>query len=159
MWPTDKPTNMACSRPACPRLTRPGTWLIRSGLKKKTGGFLRDRDVGNRNTIILYHRRDMSLVFWLEQLKEWTHFGYLINGKVENCFLVSDTQLYTLPCRSVVRSGTLQAVFALLLLPNRPRLDCRVFGVVSWEHLPLKEALFIRRSVMIASKSKKNAVL
>ena len=52
-------------------------------------------------------------------------------------FLVADTRLYTLPCRSVRRSVhpsrnifELRAVFALLLLPNRPRLDCRVSGLV-----------------------------
>ena len=53
-------------------------------------------------------------------------------------FLVAGTRLYTLPCRSVRLSvgrsvghifGFL-AVFALLLLPNRPRLDCRVSGLV-----------------------------
>ena len=53
-------------------------------------------------------------------------------------FLVADTRLYTLPCRSVGRSVRpsvrhifeLRAVFALLLLLNRPRLDCRVSGLV-----------------------------
>ena len=53
-------------------------------------------------------------------------------------FLVADTRLYTLPCRSVGRSVgpsvhhifEFRAVFALLLLPNRPRLDCRVSGLV-----------------------------
>ena len=49
-------------------------------------------------------------------------------------FLVADTRRYTLPCRSVCRSISriyeLRAVFALLLLPNRPRLDCRVSGLV-----------------------------
>ena len=50
-------------------------------------------------------------------------------------FLVADTRLYTLPCRSVCRYVghifELRAVFALLPLPNRPRLDCRVSGRVS----------------------------
>ena len=53
-------------------------------------------------------------------------------------FLVADTRLYTLVRRSVRRSVRrlvrhifeLRAVFALLLLPNRPRLDCRVSGLV-----------------------------
>ena len=49
-------------------------------------------------------------------------------------FLVADTRLYTLPCRSVRPSVRhifeFWAVFALLLLPNRPRLDCRVSGLV-----------------------------
>ena len=53
-------------------------------------------------------------------------------------FLVADTRLYTLPCRSVGPSvrpsvghiSELRAVFAFLLLPNRPRLDCRVSGLV-----------------------------
>ena len=57
-------------------------------------------------------------------------------------FLVADTRLYTLPCRSVGRYvGPLvrrsirhifefRVVFALLLLPNRPRLDCHVSGLV-----------------------------
>ena len=53
-------------------------------------------------------------------------------------FLVADTRLYTLPCRSVgpsvrrsVRNiSELRAVFALPLLPNRPRLNCRVSGLV-----------------------------
>ena len=53
-------------------------------------------------------------------------------------FLVADTRLYTLPCRSVGPSVgpsvrhifEFRAVFALLLLPNRPRLDCRVSGLV-----------------------------
>ena len=52
-------------------------------------------------------------------------------------FLVADTRLYTLPCRSVGTSFhpsrnifELRAVFALLLLPNHPRLDCRVSGLV-----------------------------
>ena len=55
-----------------------------------------------------------------------------------SCFLVADTRLYTLPCRSVgpsVRPSVCHifefpAFFALLLLPNRPRLDCRVSGLV-----------------------------
>ena len=54
-------------------------------------------------------------------------------------FLVADTRLYTLPCRSVRPSvrpsvghiSEFRAVFAVLLLPNRPRLDCRVSGLVS----------------------------
>ena len=49
-------------------------------------------------------------------------------------FLVADTRLYTLPCRSVDRQirhiSELRAVFASMLLPNRPRLDCRVSGLV-----------------------------
>ena len=49
-------------------------------------------------------------------------------------FLVADTRLYTLPCRSVRPSvrhiSKLRVVFALLLLPNRPRLDCRVSSLV-----------------------------
>ena len=45
-------------------------------------------------------------------------------------FLVADTRLYTLPCRSVGHIFEFRAVFALLLLPNRPRLDCRVSGLV-----------------------------
>ena len=53
-------------------------------------------------------------------------------------FLVADTRLYTLLCRSVrlsVRRSVrnifeFRAVFDLLLLPNRPRLDCRVSGLV-----------------------------
>ena len=82
-------------------------------------------------------------------------------------FLVADTRLYTLPCRSVgpsdrpsVRPSVrhifeFRAVFALLLLPNRPRLDCRVSGLVEndiecmvswlrhsevWPHLTLQVA-------------------
>ena len=55
------------------------------------------------------------------------------------CFLVADTRLYTLPCRSVgLTVGRsvghifeFRAVFVLLLLPNRPRLDCRVSGLVN----------------------------
>ena len=53
-------------------------------------------------------------------------------------FLVADTRLYTLPCRLVSRSVRpfvhhifeFQAVFTLLLLPSRPRLDCRETGLV-----------------------------
>ena len=57
-------------------------------------------------------------------------------------FLVADTQLYTLSCWSVGRSVRrsvgpsvrhifeFRAVFALLLLPNCPWLDCRVSGLV-----------------------------
>ena len=57
-------------------------------------------------------------------------------------FLVADTRLYTLPCWSVRRSvgpsvgpsvghiSEFRADFAVLLLPNRPRLDCRVSGLV-----------------------------
>ena len=48
--------------------------------------------------------------------------------------LVADTRLYTLPCRSVRPSVPnifeLRAVFALPLLPNHPRLSCRVSGLV-----------------------------
>ena len=58
--------------------------------------------------------------------------------KVLFLFLVADARLYTLPCRSVGRSVgpsvrhifEFQMVFALLLLPNCPRLDCRVSGLV-----------------------------
>ena len=47
--------------------------------------------------------------------------------------------VYDLPCRSVCRSirrsvrhiSELRLVFALLLLPNRPRLYCRVSGLVN----------------------------
>ena len=42
-----------------------------------------------------------------------------------DAFLVMDTRLYTLPCRSR-NVFELRAVFALLLLPIRPRLDCCV---------------------------------
>ena len=53
-------------------------------------------------------------------------------------FLVADTRLYTLPCRSVCRYVSpsvrhifeFQAFFSFLLLPNHPRLDCRVSGRV-----------------------------
>ena len=49
-------------------------------------------------------------------------------------FLVMDTRLYTLLCWSVGRSirniFEFRAVFALLLLPNHPRLDCRVSGLI-----------------------------
>ena len=49
-------------------------------------------------------------------------------------FLVADTRLYTLPCWSVGPSVRhifeFRAGFAVLLLPNRPRLDCRVSGLV-----------------------------
>ena len=45
-------------------------------------------------------------------------------------FLVTDMQLYTLPCRSVGHIFEFRAVFALLLLPNRPRLGCRVSGLL-----------------------------
>ena len=61
-------------------------------------------------------------------------------------FLVADTRLYTLPCWSVGPSVHLsfrhifefRAVFALLLLPNCPRLDCRVSGLVflRWPNFP-----------------------
>ena len=48
--------------------------------------------------------------------------------------LVADTRFYTLPCQSVGLSvrhiSELRSVFALLLLPNRPRLDCRVSSLV-----------------------------
>ena len=51
--------------------------------------------------------------------------------------LVVDTWLYTLPCWSVRPSvdcvSELWAVFALLVLPNHPRLDCRVSGLVTYE--------------------------
>ena len=54
-------------------------------------------------------------------------------SKSKWAFLVADTRLYTLPCRSVGPSVhhifEFRAVFALLLLPNRPRLDCRVSGL------------------------------
>ena len=49
----------------------------------------------------------------------------------QNSFLVADTRLYTLPCRSVSNIFESQAFFALLPLPNRPRLSCRVSGLVS----------------------------
>ena len=52
-------------------------------------------------------------------------------------FLVADTRLYTLPCRSVGPSVSpsrnifeFWVVFALMLLPNRPRLYRRVSGLV-----------------------------
>ena len=49
-------------------------------------------------------------------------------------FLVADTRLYTLPCRLVRRSvrhiSEFRSIFAVLLLPNRPRLDCRVPDLV-----------------------------
>ena len=65
------------------------------------------------------------------------------SSKPGDTFLVADTRLYTLPCRSVGLSVgrsvghifEFRAVFVLLLLPNRPRLDCRVSGLVfrsSW---------------------------
>ena len=52
-------------------------------------------------------------------------------------FYVADTQLYTLPCRSVSQSVgplvpyifELRAVFTLRPLPNCPRLSCRVSGL------------------------------
>ena len=54
-------------------------------------------------------------------------------------FFVADTWLYTLPCRSVGRSVCnifeFRAVFASLLLPNHPRLNCRVSGLV-FERIP-----------------------
>ena len=58
---------------------------------------------------------------------------------VGQLFLVADTRLCTLPCWSVGRSvrrsvghiSKFRAVFALLLLPNRPWLDSCVSGLVS----------------------------
>ena len=55
-------------------------------------------------------------------------------------FVVADTRLNILPCRSVGRSVRpsvrhifeFRAVFTLLLLPNCPRLDCRVSGLVEF---------------------------
>ena len=60
--------------------------------------------------------------------------------KFSGTFLVADTRLYILPCQSVGRSVgrsvrnifEFRAVFALLLPPNRPRLDCRVSGLVDY---------------------------
>ena len=63
--------------------------------------------------------------------KGWFYF-YASNFNV--AFLVADTRLYTLLCRSIRRSVChifeLRAVLASLPLPNRPRLSCRVFGLV-----------------------------
>ena len=63
--------------------------------------------------------------------------------------LDADTRLYTLPCRSVrpsVRPSRnifeFRAVFALLLLSNRPRLDCRVSGLVQL-HTQLHTFIFL----------------
>ena len=70
---------------------------------------------------------------------------YCSHRAVCNIFLVADTRLYTLPCRSVSRSVSpsvrhifeFRAVFAPPL-PNRPRLDCRVSGLISFFlHFPL----------------------
>ena len=64
-----------------------------------------------------------------EKLQQVARTGWLLS------FLVADTQLYTLPCRSVRPSEIflkLRAVFALLLLHNRPRLDCRLSALVSF---------------------------
>ena len=66
-------------------------------------------------------------------LKALTQLGHELYPIL--AFLVADTRLYTLPCRSVDPSVVrhifeFRAVFALLLLPNRPRLDCRVSGLV-----------------------------
>ena len=60
-------------------------------------------------------------------------------------FLVADTRLYTLPCRSVRPSvrpsvrhiSELRAVLALPPLPNHPRLSCRVSGLVFLQFLLL----------------------
>ena len=62
--------------------------------------------------------------------------------------LVADTRLSTQPCRSVRPSvhpfvrhiSKLRLVFALLLLPNRPRLSCRVPGLFFFQ-LCLKKAM------------------
>ena len=62
------------------------------------------------------------------KLFKWGFFNAL------SLFLVADTRLYTLVCRSVRpsvgRIFEFRAIFALLLQPNHPRLDCRVSGLV-----------------------------
>ena len=79
----------------------------------------------------------MTLFFFVRKKK------HKQSSKSGDTFLVADTRLYTLPCRSVgLTVGRsvghifeFRAVFVLLLLPNRPRLDCRVSGLVfrsSW---------------------------
>ena len=77
---------------------------------------------------------------WASIFFFWPWLDGIVSGHEQ--FLVADTRLYTLPCRSVRPSVgpsvgasvghifELRAVFALLLLPNRPRLDCRVSGLV-----------------------------
>ena len=45
-------------------------------------------------------------------------------------FLVATLHLAVSVGRSVRHISEFRAVFALLLLPNRPRLDCRVSGLV-----------------------------
>ena len=68
--------------------------------------------------------------------------GWWWHKRIMKPFLVADTRLYTLPCRSVGRSVRpsvrhileFRAVLALQLLPNRPRLSCRVSGLVGEEY-------------------------
>ena len=61
-------------------------------------------------------------------------------------FLVACTRLYTLPCRSVGPSvghiSEFRAVFAVLLLPNRPRLECRVSGLAKRKFACLEAEIF-----------------
>ena len=63
-------------------------------------------------------------------------------------FLFADTQLYKRHCpsvrRSVVNISELRAFFALLHLPNRPRLSCHVSGLVFFL-LRLSVYLSVRR--------------
>ena len=64
--------------------------------------------------------------------------GVKLRSKIPEAgeFLVADTQLHLAVSvgpsvrRSVGNISELRAIFALLLLPNRPRLDCRVSGLV-----------------------------
>ena len=58
-------------------------------------------------------------------------------------FLVADTRLYFLPCRSVCHILEFRAVFSLLLLPNCPRLDCRVSILVIHVHDKKKNRHFL----------------
>ena len=70
--------------------------------------------------------------------REW-----VISKLFFHCFLVADMRLYTMPCRlvrpSIRHISEFRAVFAVLLLPNRPRLDCRVSGLV-----PVYDFVFLK---------------
>ena len=136
-----------------------------------------DRSVGHlpkRKNIRLTHVLAYGrITFYVTQLDEYdvitqTTFRHFIQTYPLICvittsyqFLVADTRLYTQPCRSVGRSVRpsvrnifeSRVVFAFPLLPNCPRLSCRVSGLVfhttQFKFLMLALSFFPFPSVLI----------
>ena len=116
------------------------SFLTKSSLPFVSGGRIQPRKHGAHRHRRVKAVKAVNARWWLWQFNLFSEHLLLLRlliwkkkhflSLMHYPFLVTETRLYTLPCRSVRPSvrhiSEFRAVFAFLPLPNRPRLHCRV---------------------------------